>query len=117
MRLPNVMSLRDCSFSDICASTSASLLKTFISCPPKIAVIKAVIGRKIAKVRPISEYVARMESTPVCGVAIRKETVAPFDAPSRRNDMAVGMTPHEQRGNGTPKSAALKTEAKLFFAK
>ena len=60
----------------------------------------------MAKAQPISEKVATMESTPVCGVAMRKETVAPLDAPSRRKDMAVGITPHEQSGNGIPNRAA-----------
>ena len=41
-----------------------------------------------------------MLSTPVCGVAIRNDTADPFEAPSRRNDMAVGITPHEHKGNG-----------------
>ena len=55
-----------------------------------------------------------MLSTPVWGVAMRKETTAPLLAPSRRRDMAVGMTPHEQRGSGTPKMAALMTERKVL---
>ena len=37
-----------------------------------------------------------MESTPVWGVAIRKEATAPFDAFSFLRPMAVGMTPQEQ---------------------
>ena len=55
-----------------------------------------------------------MESIPVCGVAIRNEIVAPFDAPSFLNDMAVGITPHEHKGNGVPKMAAFITERKLL---
>ncbi len=43
---------------------------------------------------------------------MRNETTAPFDAPSRRKDMAVGITPHEHNGSGTPKMAALNTERK-----
>ena len=39
-----------------------------------------------------------IESTPVCGVAIRKAVVAPLLAPSRRRDMAVDITPHEHWG-------------------
>ena len=50
-----------------------------------------------------------MESIPVCGVAMRNDVTAPFYAPSRRSDMAVGITPQEQRGRGTPKRAALTT--------
>ena len=51
-----------------------------------------------------------MESMPVCGVAIRNEATAPFDAPSFFNPTAVGMTPHEQSGNGTPRKAAHSTD-------
>ena len=54
-----------------------------------------------------------MESTPVCGVAIRKEVVAPLDAPSLRSDIAVGITPHEQSGSGMPSKAAFTTEPKV----
>ena len=55
-----------------------------------------------------------MESTPVWGVAMRNEIVAPFDAPSLRKDIAVGITPQEQSGNGIPKIAAPSTERKLL---
>ena len=41
--------------------------------------------------------------------------VAPFEAPSFRSDMAVGITPQEQRGSGTPRSAAQMTLLKLFL--
>ena len=82
--------------------------------PPAMAVIKAITGRIMAKGMPITDAVARMESTPVCGVDMRNDTVAPFDAPSRYSDVAVGMTPHEQSGRGTPKSAAQSTELKLL---
>ena len=33
-------------------------------------------------------------------------------AASRRSDIAVGITPHEHRGSGTPKRAASATERK-----
>ena len=56
-----------------------------------------------------------MLSTPVCGVEVRKDTVAPLLAPSFRNDMAVGITPQEQSGKGMPKAAAFSTEPKLRF--
>jgi hypothetical protein len=52
-----------------------------------------------------------MLSTPVWGVAIRKAVVAEVEAPLRRNEMAVGRTPHEQRGRGTPIRAALREAA------
>ena len=67
----------------------------------------------MAKPNPISEKVASIESMPVCGVAIRKEATAPFDAPSFLSPTAVGMTPHEQSGNGTPSSAAQSTDSLL----
>jgi hypothetical protein len=35
----------------------------------------------IAKGNPNKEYVTRIESTPVCGVDIKKETAEPFEAP------------------------------------
>jgi hypothetical protein len=47
-----------------------------------------------------------MESTPVCGVLIMKEVVAPGDAPALRKPSAVGMTPQEHSGSGTPSSDA-----------
>ena len=50
-----------------------------------------------------------MESTPVCGVAMRKDTTAPLEAPSFLSDMAVGITPHEHKGRGMPSRAALST--------
>ena len=58
-----------------------------------------------------------MESTPVCGVAMRNDATAPFDAPSLRSDIAVGMTPHEHSGNGTPSRAAFSTERNVGFAR
>ena len=85
----------------------------FTSPPPNTEVSNAAIGLAIANGSPIRLYVAMMESTPVWGVAIRNETVAPFDAPSLRSDIAVGMTPHEHSGRGMPNSAALTTLLKL----
>ena len=67
------------------------------------------MGRIMAKGSPMSEKVAMMESTPVCGVAIRKEVTAPLEAPSLRMDIAVGITPQEHKGKGMPMSAALMT--------
>ena len=75
------------------------------------------MGRTIAKGSPIIEYVAMMESMPICGVEIINATVAPLDAPSFLNDIAVGMTPHEHKGSGTPISAANKTDLKFSFAR
>lgn len=42
------------------------------------------------------------------------DTTAPREAPSLRSDMAVGMTPQEQSGNGIPNNAAYITERILF---
>ena len=98
-----------CSFvlSNFPAPPSPSITLTIF--PPNMAVARAAIGRIMANGNPINENVAMIESTPVCGVAIRKETAAPLLAPSRRNDIAVGRTPHEQSGRGMPKSAASTT--------
>ena len=48
-------------------------------------------------------------ATPVCGVAIRNEVEDALDAPLRRIAMAVGSTPHEHKGRGTPINADLTT--------
>lgn len=77
--------------------------------PPKREVKRAAIGRTMAKAGPRSDQVADMESTPVCGVAIRKDVDAALEAPPRCIAMAVGRTPQEQRGNGMPNRAALTT--------
>lgn len=50
-----------------------------------------------------------MESTPVSGVATRKDNVAPSDAPERLSPIAAGNTPHEHNGNGAPIKAPLMT--------
>jgi hypothetical protein len=54
-----------------------------------------------------------MESTPDSGVEMRKAVVAPLLAPCFWRETAAGRTPQEQRGRGTPKSAALITELNL----
>ena len=51
---------------------------------------------------------------PVCGVAMRNEAMAPFDAFSFLSPIAVGMTPHEHSGRGIPNSAAHSTENLLL---
>ena len=53
----------------------------FVIIPPIIPVIKAIITLIIAKGNPIREYVINIESKPVCGVDIKKETVEPLEAP------------------------------------
>ena len=51
-----------------------------------------------------------IESMPVCGVQTRNDATAPFDAPSLRMPMAVGITPHEHSGSGMPMIVARSTE-------
>lgn len=80
-------------------------------------VTKAATGRMMANPSPISEKVAKMESMPVCGVAIRNEATAPLEAPSFFSPMAVGITPHEHNGNGIPNNAAYTTDIRLFCDK
>jgi hypothetical protein len=57
------------------------------------------------------------ESSPVSGVEIRKAEVAAFDAPFFDKVTAVGITEHEQSGNGTPANEALKIELRFFLPK
>ena len=45
---------------------------------------------------------------------MRKESVAGLDAPCLRSATAVGITPQEHKGSGTPKSAARKTAPIVF---
>ncbi len=63
----------------------------------------------MAKTGPSNAYDTEMESTPVSGVATRNEEVAGAEAPLRLNSVATGMTPHEHKGKGAPKTAALTT--------
>ena len=69
----------------------------------------------MAKGTPSSDAVARIESTPVCGVDMMNATVAPFEAPARLIEAAVGITPQEHSGSGIPNIVAQNTEAKLFL--
>ena len=50
-----------------------------------------------------------MESTPVSGVDMRNEAVAPLLAPLWRISAAAGITPQLHNGRGAPIRAALKT--------
>jgi len=56
-----------------------------------------------------------MESTPVIGVEMRKESVAPFDAPDFLMEVAKGMTPQEHTGRGMPNTVDFTTEEMLSF--
>ena len=58
----------------------------------------------------IMALVIMMESTPDSGVAIRKDEVAPLEAPDFLRATAAGMTEQEHRGRGMPRMAAQKTE-------
>lgn len=75
------------------------------------------MGRMIAKGNPNIDHVTKIESTPVCGVDIRKDTEEPLEAPLLYKEIPAGRTPHEQSGNGTPSRLALTTDAKLLFPK
>ena len=99
----------------LCALLSLRLTKVFTIHPPKTAVMSAAMGRMTANGTPMRLNVAIMESMPVCGVAMRNDVTAPLDAPSFLNDMAVGITPHEQRGRGMPNMAALMTDPRVGF--
>ena len=70
----------------------------------------AARGRTTVISGSIRAQVAPMESTPVSGVEIRNEVVAPRLAPERRSWVAVGMTEQEHRGTGTPMTAAVATD-------
>jgi hypothetical protein len=90
--------------------------------PPKTPVMNAIKALKTAKGHPIMAPVISMESTPVCGVEIKNDTVDAFEAPDLKNDIPVGITPHEHKGKGTPMAEALKLDhkdepPKCFWAK
>ncbi len=55
-----------------------SLSNILVSIPATIAIIIDVIARYTVNIHPNIPYVAMMESTPVMGVDIRKESVAPL---------------------------------------
>jgi len=57
--------------------------------------------------------VIRIESTPVCGVEIKKEVVALLPAPFLLSEIPVGMTPQEHKGKGIPIKAALKADQRF----
>ena len=58
-----------------------------------------------------------MESTPVMGVEIKKESVAPLLAPLFLMLDASGITPQEHTGRGIPKIVDLITESMFCFPK
>ena len=96
------------------AFVSVCLPNRLTTTPPKMPAAKAATGRKTAIGRPIRAKVTKMLSMPVCGVEIKKEVTAPLEAPLFFSSIAVGTTPQEQSGRGTPTAAALMTELKLL---
>jgi hypothetical protein len=83
-----------------------------------LATMRALIFfRQFRRLLLVAEDIldSNIESIPVSGVEIRNASVAPLDAPFLRSDIAVGRTPHEQSGSGTPKSAARNTDLKPGF--
>ena len=78
------------------------------------AVAKAPSGRATVMMGSSRAYVIPMESSPVSGVEIRKEVVAPLLAPLRRRDVATGSTEHEHSGRGMPNREARVTDLRLL---
>ncbi len=78
--------------------------------PAANAVMNAATGRTTVIRGSMSAQVAPMESTPVSGVEMRNDVVAPLLAPERRSWVAVGMTEQEHSGTGTPMIAAVPTD-------
>src|SRR5437870_4428560 len=85
--------------------------------PAAIAVIKAAMGLKTAMIGSNKAYDNAIESTPVSGVEIKKERVAPLEAPFFLNAIAAGITPQEHNGRGIPPMAAQNTDLNLFCPK
>ena len=65
---------------------------------------------KSVKINPKNENVAKIESTPVIGLEMRKLWTAPLLAPSFLRLWAKGTTEQEQTGRGIPNKVAFKTE-------
>jgi len=74
-----------------------------------MAEIIAATGRTTASTGPNSTQERATESTPVSGVAIRKEVVEAREAPLRCREKAAGRVPQEQSGSGAPIKAARNT--------
>jgi len=68
----------------------------------------------MVNIHPNTPYVAKIESTPVMGVEIRKERVAPLLAPLFLMLVAKGITPQEQTGRGMPKMVDFITDKILL---
>src|SRR5213078_5308381 len=81
-----------------------------VAMPATTAVRKAATGRNTVMIGSNRAQLSAIESTPVSGVEMRKDTVAPRVAPCRASPSAVGSTPHEQRGSGVPMAEAHRTD-------
>ena len=68
----------------------------------------------MANAGPNNDHVAAILSIPVCGVETRKDIDAALEAPFRRMAIAVGNTPHEHKGKGTPIAATLITDCLIL---
>ena len=91
------------------ASASSAGTSSFIASthqPPATPVTAAAATLNRANGQPRKLALTRIESTPVCGVLMRKPIAEPLLAPVRRRPMPAGITPHEQRGSGTPRTTA-----------
>ena len=91
------------------ATASSAGTSSFIASthqPPATPVTAAAATLNRAKGQPRKLALTRIESTPVCGVLMRKPIAEPLLAPVRRRPMPAGITPHEQRGSGTPRTTA-----------
>jgi hypothetical protein len=73
-------------------------------------VIRDAAMRKRPNIQPSSENVIIKLSAPTCGVAIKNDMVAPFDAPLLLREAATGTTPQEQSGIGMPNKVDFITE-------
>ena len=82
---------------------------SWVNNPAVTALIIAAMGRIMVMKGPNMTYETASESAPFSGVEIKKDTVAPREAPLRRRAPAAGRTLQEQRGSGVPITAARKT--------
>jgi hypothetical protein len=64
------------------------------------------VDNGVAVGQPKKDALTKTESMPVCGVLIRNPTEAPSLAPWFFSPIPAGITPQEQRGNGTPSKTA-----------
>lgn len=87
----------------------------FVIIPANIAINIDVITLYIVNIHPNIPNVAKIESTPVIGVEMRKDSVAPLLAPLFFILLARGITPQEQTGRGIPKIVDFITEEILSF--